>query len=280
MIKNVLITGATSGIGKSLAKLCAKKGYNLIITGRHKEKAESAHKEILNYSKDKSVKLFIADLSLLKETGKLAEFVKSNFTRLDVLVNNAALSLPKRETTREGIEKVFATNHLSYFYITELLLDLLKLSAPSRIINVSSEAHMDIDFTNIMSEMKYNQYKVYGKSKAANIMFTYLLSEKLKGTGVNANCLHPGVVRSRIYDNVPFPVRIFINMMKPFFISADKSAEYIFPLVHDDKFSSVTGKYFVKGRESESKEFTYIKERQERLWEICTKIIAERSKFK
>lgn len=280
MNKTILITGATSGVGKSLSVLCAKAGYEVIITGSRKEKAENAYEEIIRYSANKKVRLFTADLSTLKGIESLAGKVKSEYGRLDVLVNNAGLSLPEREITPDGIEKTFAINHIGYFYLTEMLIDLLITSAPSRIINVSSEAHRFIDFEDIMSEKKYNQYKTYGKTKAANIMFTYLLSEKLKGTGVTVNCVHPGVVRTRIYDNVPMPARILINIMKPFFISPDKSAEYIFPLVSDEKFNGITGKYFIKGKERKSKDFTYDKEKQNELWEYTRNIISQRTTIK
>ena len=276
MKRTVLITGATSGVGRSLAKLCAKAGYEIIMTGRNKEKAETAFREVIEYSESKSVRLILADLSSLKEIEKLAAEVNSNYKKLNVLVNNAGLSLPKRQLSADGIEKVFAINHIGYFYLTELLLDLLKSSSPSRIINVASEAHSEIDFNDLMSENKYNQFKAYGSSKAANIMFTYELSRKLKDYNITVNCLHPGVVRTNIYDNVPFLAKVLITMMKPFFISSDKSAEYIFPLVSSEQYQKVTGKYFIKGKESSSKEFTYNKELQKKLWEITDNIITER----
>lgn len=276
MKKTILITGATSGIGKSLAKLCAKAGYEIIMTGRNKEKAEAAFREVIEYSESKSVRLILADFSSLKEIVKLAAEVKSDYKRLDVLVNNAGLSLPKRQLSADGIEKVFAINHIGYFYLTGLLLDLIKSSSPSRIINVASEAHSEIDFNDLMSENKYNQFKAYGSSKAANIMFTYELAERHKEFYVTANCLHPGVVRTNIYDNVPFLAKMLITMMKPFFISPDKSAEYIFPLISSEQYKKVTGKYFIKGKESSSKEFTYNKDLHKKLWEITDNIITER----
>lgn len=276
MKKTILITGATSGVGKSLSKLCAKAGHEVIMTGRNKEKAEAAYQEVIRYSGNKSVRLILADLSSLKEIEKLAKEVILNYTNLNVLVNNAGLSLPKRELSTDGIEKVFATNHIGYFYLTELLLDLLKSSSPSRIINVASEAHSEINFNDLMSEKKYHQLKTYGSSKAANIMFTYKLAERLEGCDVTVNCLHPGVVRSRIYDNVPFLAKILITLMKPFFISPDKSAGYIFPLLSLEHYKNITGKYFIKGKESLSKEFTYNKELQKKLWEATNNIISER----
>lgn len=276
MNKTVLITGATSGVGKSLSKICAKAGYEVIMVGRNRKKAEVAFRDVTSCSGSKLVRLFLADLSSLKEIEKLANEVKSNYKNLNVLVNNAGLSLPKRELSIDGIEKVFATNHIGYFLLTKLLLDLLKSSAPSRIINIASEAHSEINFNDIMSERNYHQLRTYGSSKSGNIMFTYELAEKLKGSNVTVNCLHPGVVRTRIYDNVPFITKILISVIKPFFISADKSAEYIYPLVSAEQFRNVTGKYFIKGKEKLSKEFTFNKEFQKKLWEITENIISGR----
>lgn len=276
MGKTVLITGATSGVGKALSKLCAKAGYKVIIIGRNKDKSEKVLREVVEFSDSKSVKLFTADLSSLREIERLARDIINSYKRLDILVNNAGISLPKRELSIDGIEKVFATNHIGYFYLTILLLDLLKSSSPSRIINVSSEAHSVIDFNDLMSVKKYKQYKVYGSSKAANIMFSYELAERLKGCDVTVNCLHPGVVRTRIYDNVPFPAKILITIMKPFFISSDKSAKYIFPLISSEQYRNVTGKYFIKGKEATSKEFTYNKDLQKKLWTETENILSER----
>lgn len=277
MKKTVLITGANSGVGKALALLCAKDRFNVVMVCRDKLRGENAKKEIIEKSKSDAVSLLIADLSSMEAIYNLAQELKSNFDRLDVLVNNAGLSLPRRELSKDGYEKVFAVNHIGYFYLTNLLLDCLKLQKNSRIINISSQAHQPIDFNDLMSEKDYKQYKTYGRSKTANIMFTYELAERLKQTNITVNCLHPGVVRTNIYDNVPFPANLLISIMKPFFLSSESSAKYIFPLINSDKYVNTTGKYFVKGKEKESKHFTYNKEDWQKLWELTENLINKES---
>ena len=273
MKKIVLITGANSGVGKALALICAEAGYNVVMVCRNQEKGEDARKKLLRKSKSDSVHLLIADLSSIESIENLAKEFKYKFDRLDVLVNNAGLSLPKREISVDGLEKVFAANHIGYFHLTNLLLDVLKLQDHSRIINVASQAQQSIDFSDLMSENNYNQYKTYGRSKMANIMFTYELAERLKDTSITVNCVHPGVVRTNIYNNVPFGIKILITMMKPFFISPETSAKNIFPLISSEKFKNTTGKYFIKGIESESKNGSNNKEDWKRLWELTEALI-------
>jgi NAD(P)-dependent dehydrogenase (short-subunit alcohol dehydrogenase family) len=273
MKKTVLITGANSGVGKALSLICAKAGYTVVMVCRNKSKGENAQKEIIVKSKSDSVNLLIADLSSIGSIDSLGNEFKNKFDRLDVLVNNAGLSLPKREISVDGFEKVFATNHIGYFHLTNLLLDVLKSQPHSRIINVASQAQQSIDFDDLMSEKNYNQYRTYGRSKMANILFTYELAERLKDTGITVNCVHPGVVRTNIYDNVPFGVKILITLMKPFFISSESSANNIFPLISSDKFDNITGKYFIKGIETKSKNGSENKEDWKRLWRLTETLI-------
>ena len=273
MKKTVLITGANSGVGKALSLMCAEEGYKVVMVCRNKHKGENAQKEIISRSKSDSVHLLTADFSSICSIESLVQEFKNKFDSLDVLANNAGLSLPKREISVDGFEKVFATNHIGYFHLTNLLLDVLKLQSHSRIINVASQAHQSIDFSDLMSEKNYNQYKTYGRSKMANIMFTYELAERLKATNITVNCVHPGVVRTNIYDNVHFSVKILITMLKPFFISSETSAKYIFPLISSDKYEKITGKYFIKGVETESKKGSDNKDDWKRLWELTETLI-------
>lgn len=268
MKKVVLITGANSGVGRSLALLSAFKGSVVVMVCRNKERGDKAKDEIIRLTGNNSVHLLIADLSSLDSIYNAAIEFKSRFDNLHVLVNNAGINLPSREITSDGYEKVFATNHLAYFFLTSLLLDVLKSTAPSRIINVSSNAHQAININDLMSEKKYDQYKVYGRSKMANILFTYELSERLRGSGVTVNALHPGVVKTNIYETVHGFPRFLIGLMMPFFISPDKSAEYIIPLMYSDEFNNVTGKYFVKTRETQTKPGSYDVDLRKKLWNV------------
>lgn len=273
MNKIVLITGANSGVGKSLALQSALKRSNVVMVCRNKDKGEKARDEIISISKNESVHLIIADLSSLYSIQKASEEFKSKFNNLHILVNNAGINLPQRELTVDGYEKVFATNHLAYFYLTSLLLDVLKSSAPSRIINVASNAHSEIDLNDLMCEKKYSQFKAYSRSKMANILFTYELAERLKGTQITVNAVHPGVVNTNIYNTVHGVPKFIIKLIMPFFITPDKSAEFIIPLMYSDKFNNVTGKYFVKTKEANTKKGSYDTETQKKLWSISENLI-------
>jgi NAD(P)-dependent dehydrogenase (short-subunit alcohol dehydrogenase family) len=273
MEKIVLITGANSGVGRSLAVKSALKGSTVVLVCRNKERGENAKEEIIRLSDNESIHLIVADMSSLSSVKKAAGEFKSKFNNLHILVNNAGINLSQRELTEDGYEKVFATNHLAYFYLTSLLLDVLKSSAPARIINVASNAHSEIDITDLMSERNYNYFEVYKHSKMANILFTYELSERLKGSNVTVNAVHPGVVNTSIYNTVHGFPGFMIGLMKPFFISPDKSAEYIIPLMYDDIFNNVTGKYFVKTKETLTKKGSYDIIVRKKLWDISENLI-------
>jgi NAD(P)-dependent dehydrogenase (short-subunit alcohol dehydrogenase family) len=273
MEKIVLITGANSGVGRSLAVQSALKGSTVVMVCRNKEKGEKAKEEIIRVSENKSVHLIIADMSSVNSVKNAAEEFKSKFNNLHILVNNAGINLSHRELSADGYEKVFATNHLAYFYLTSLLLDILKSSAPSRIINIASNAHSEIDINDVMSERNYNYFEVYKHSKMANILFTYELSERLKGSHVTVNAVHPGVVNTSIYNTVHGFSGFLIALMKPFFMSPGKSAEYIIPLMYDDKFNNVTGKYFVKTKETLTKKGSYDIDVRKKLWYISENLI-------
>lgn len=273
MTKIVLITGANSGVGRSLTLLSASKGDTVVMICRNKERGEKAKEEIIRSSGNNSVHLIIADLSSLDSVKNAAIEFKTKFNSLHILVNNAGINLPKRELTSDGYEKVFATNHLAYFYLTSLLLDTLKSSVPSRIINVASNAHTAIDINDLMSERKYEQYKAYGRSKMANILFTYELAEKLKGFNVTVNAVHPGVVKTNIYETVHGFPRFLIGLMMPFFLSPRESAERILPLMYSDKFNNISGKYFVNSKDTLTKKGSYDLDLRKKLWDISETFI-------
>ena len=273
MKKIVLITGANSGVGKSLAVQSALKGSTVVMVCRNKKRGEKAKAEIMRLSNNKSVHLIIADMSSLDSVRIACEEFKNKFNNLHILVNNAGVNLQNRELTTDGHEKVFATNHLAYFFLTSLLLDVLKSSAPSRIINVASNAHSEIDINDLMSEKNYDQFKSYSRSKMANIMFTYELAERLKDSNVTVNAVHPGVVKTNIYNTVHGFPRFMIRLMMPFFMTPEKSAEYIIPLMYSEEFNNVSGKYFVKTKETLTKKGSYDADTGKKLWDISENLI-------
>jgi NAD(P)-dependent dehydrogenase (short-subunit alcohol dehydrogenase family) len=196
----ILVTGSTDGIGKQTALELARMGGQVNLHGRDPEKAHAVLEEIRNKTGNNRLELFIADLSSQRQVVKLAADIKERYDRLHVLINNAGTFMRERKLTEDGIETTFAVNYMAPFVLTSELLGLLKESAPSRIINVASIAHWNakIDWTNLQGERSYNGFQEYALSKLGIILFTYALDKKLKGTGVTVNCLHPGVVKTKL----------------------------------------------------------------------------------
>ena len=272
--KTVLITGGTSGIGKASAVALAAMGANVVIVGRNPERGEAALQDIKAQSHSKSVELMLADLSVQSEVRRLAEEFLGRHDRLDVLANNAGLVHSRRTETVDGMETTLAINHLAPFLLTDLLLDRLKQSAPSRVITVSSEAERmgKIDFDDIQSTQKYRGFPVYGMTKLANIMFTYELAERLKGTFVTANCLHPGPVSTNFGKNNGGPMALFFRLGKPFMRSPEQGADTLIWLASSADVDGVSGKYFSDRKEIEAKDIAYDPSARRRLWEISEEL--------
>ncbi len=268
--KTVLITGGTSGIGKATAVAVAAMGADVVVVGRNPERGEAAVEEIRAQSHGEDVELILADLSVQSEVRRLADEFQERHDRLDVLANNAGLVQSKRTETEDGIETTLAINHLAPFLLTNLLLERLEESAPSRVITVSSEAQRwgNMDFEDIQSTRKYRGFPVYGMTKLANIMFTYELAERLKGTGVTANCLHPGPVSTNFGKNNGGPMALFFRLGKPFMRSPEQGADTLIWLAVSPDVEGVSGKYFSDRKEIEAKEIAYDEGARRRLWEV------------
>lgn len=273
--KTVLITGATNGIGKAAATELARMGATVVITARDLHKGQATLEEIRSKTGNSNLDLLVADLSSQAEVRRLAAEFKAKYSRLDVLINNAGGFFDVRKTTVEGIEYTFAFNHLAYFLLTNLLLDLLKQSAPSRIINVSSDAQSGakLNFGDLQMEQRYGSFTAYGQSKLANVMFTYALARRLEGTGVTVNALHPGVVNTGFGDNSQSAlIRGVMWLFKRFTLSPERGAETSVYLASSPEVEGVTGKYFDKKRAKPSNPASYDEAAQERLWDISAKM--------
>src|SRR5215204_7316937 len=268
--KTVLITGGTSGIGKATAVALAAMGAHVVIVGRNPERGGAALEEIKAQGHGESVELMLADLAVQSEVRRLAEEFLERHDRLDVLVNNAGLVQSKRTETPDGIETTLATNHLAPFLLTNLLLETLEQSAPSRVITVSSEAQRwgNMDFEDLQSRRKYRGFPVYGMTKLANIMFTFELAERLKGSGVAANCLHPGPVGTNFGQNNRGPMALFFRTFKPFMRSPEQGADTLIWLASSPEVEGVSGKYFSDRKEIEAKKVAYDSAALCGLWEI------------
>ena len=272
--KNVLITGATSGIGEATAIDLAKKGANIFFIARNNLKAQNLSDKIELIS-GKRPKFFIADLASLKNIKESAlEFISLDIP-LHVLLNNAGLINNNRKETVDGFEEVFSINHLAYFYLTHLLLDKLKEGTPSRIINVSSGAHAFVkgfNFDDVNSLKEYKPFKVYGYSKLANILFTKKLSQVLENENIIVNCLHPGVVGTGFGQNNGIFSKILFNLSKPFMRSSEKGAETSIYLCSSPDVSDVSGQYFYNCKIAKTTSWANNQEDADRLWNLSKEL--------
>lgn len=272
--RTVLITGATSGIGKATALGLADMGATIILVGRNNEKLKATRDEMAQQTGNETLETMRCDLSSMKEVRQLAEEFNKSHDRLDVLVNNAGGIMSERKLTVDGYEYTFALDHLSPFLLTDLLLDKLRSTAPSRIVTVSSVASSlgRIDLDDIMLEKNWKPFRAYGQAKLANVLFTYELARKLQGTGVTANCLHPGAVRSGFGMDSKGAFKAMNYALRPFMISAKKGARTSIYLASSPEVESVTGKYFVREKEKRSSTRSYDEVSAKQLWELSEKL--------
>ena len=238
-----LVTGANSGIGKATALGLARLGGTIVMACRSAKRGEAARQDIVRDSGNSKVYLEIVDLASEDSTRSFAEEFTRKYPRLDVLINNAGVYKSHREVTPDGLERTFEVNYLSGFLLTHLLLDLLKKSAPSRIVNVSSSAHSGgtIHFGDLQGEQRYGGFGAYGQSKLAQILFTQELARRLQGTRVTVNACHPGVIRTNLGMGGTSAVVRFVRM---FFKGPEKGAETPIYLSVSPEVAGVTGKYF------------------------------------
>jgi NAD(P)-dependent dehydrogenase (short-subunit alcohol dehydrogenase family) len=272
-----LVTGATSGIGKATAHALAALGATVVLVGRDPQKGEATVQKIREDTRNEEVELLSADLSSQTSIRRLSDHVLAEHDRLQVLVNCAGAFFRDRRVTIDGLEMTFALNHLAYFMLTTLLLDLLQESAPARVVNVTSGAHSRgrIDFEDLQGERGYRGQAAYNQSKLANVLFTYELARRLDGTGVTVNCVHPGVVNTNFgRQNQPLAWRLVISMVAPFMRSLKKGAETVVYLSSDPEVESVTGKYFHDLKAKRSSKLSYDPAVAARLWQVSEELTA------
>ena len=238
-----LVTGANSGIGKATALGLARLGGTVVMACRSATRGEAARQDVVRDSGNSSVYLEIVDLASEESTRSFAEEFQRKYPRLDVLINNAGVYTAHREVTPDGLERTFEVNYLSGFLLTHLLLDLLKKSAPSRIVNVSSRAHSGgtIHFDDLQGEQRYGGFGAYGQSKLAQVLFTRELARRLEGTRVTVNACHPGVIRTNLGMGGTSAVVRFVRL---FFKGPEKGAQTPIYLAVSPEVERVTGQYF------------------------------------
>ncbi len=271
--KTCMLTGATSGLGRASAFELARMGAKLILVCRNRERGEELVREIARGG-NSEVELLIADLESQAQIRKLAADFLATKKPLHVLINNAGVFNLKRALTSDGIEEVFAVNHLAYFMLTLLLLDRIKESAPARIVNVASDLHKraTLKFDDLSGERSYGGMSSYGQSKLANVLFTYELARRLAGTGVTVNCVHPGGVATNLAKNNGALATVVWKLIGVFMKSPNNGARTQIYLASAPEVEGVTGKYFIDSKEARSSIQSHDKSVALQLWEVSAQM--------
>ncbi len=270
--KICLVTGANSGIGKATSLGLARSGATAVMVCRTRETGEAAMTEVKAKSGSEKIYLMVADLASQLSVRRLARDFEGKFSNLHVLINNAGTYSTKRQVTADGIEMTFAVNYLARFLLTNLLLDTLRNSSPARVIDVAGAYHSKgkIDFDDLNGEKFYNGARANNQSKLANVLFTYELARRLKGTNVTTNCLHPGAVATPLIEKDPYYpsyLKFLYRLFKPFLKSPEKGAETILYLASSPEVEHTTGKYFVNKKVTRSSKESYDEALGRKLWE-------------
>ncbi len=275
--KTILVTGATSGIGLQASIAFARRGARVVLVGRDRARTDAAVADVAAWSGSRKVSSLLCDFSSQADIRRLAEAFRAQHDRLDALVNNAGQVNKTRRETVDGIEATFAVNHLGYFLLTNLLLDLIVRSAPARVVTVASVGHRQgtLDFDDLgFARGGYGIMRAYSRSKLANVLFAAELARRLEGTGVTSNSLHPGSVDTRIWSGAPLWSQPIIALLRPlFFISAEKGGSYIVDLVTRPQLANVTGKYFEEGEMKDPAPLAQDRALAARLWDVSKSMV-------
>jgi NAD(P)-dependent dehydrogenase (short-subunit alcohol dehydrogenase family) len=273
--RTCLVTGATSGIGKATAAGLARLGADLVLVARDRARAEATVAEIKAATGNPRIELLVVDLASQASIRQAVQEYRRGHDRLHVLVNNAGGFWATRHSTVDGLEWTFAVNHLAYFLLTNLLLELLVASAPARIVNVTSSAQAigDIHLDDLQFQRRYRGQAAYNQSKLANVLFTYELARRLEGTGVTVNCGAPGVTRTNFGRDDSGPVmRLLTPLARPFMRTPEQGADTVVYLASSPEVEGVTGGYYASGRARRSSRRSYDTELAGRLWRVSEKL--------
>jgi retinol dehydrogenase 14 len=274
--KTVIVTGASSGIGKATATALSQQGARIILICRCDSKGRAAMREITSVTGNPQVDLLLCDFASQRQIRRVANEILMLTDRLDVLVNNVGVIVNKRTLTEDGLEMTFAVNHLGYFLLTNLLLELLRSSDKARVVNVAADAHAwvkQFDFDNLQGEKNYSQWQVYALSKLCNILFTYELARRLQNTAVTVNCLHPGLVATNFLENAGWKVRTLSKVVKYFLLGAEKGSSTSVYLATSPKVEGITGQYFENCKPVRTSALSYDESLAKRLWEVSEQFV-------
>lgn len=264
-----VITGATSGIGRALAQQLAAAG-GVALVARDAAKAEAVRDEIAHAVPEASVEIYLADISSLASVRSLAAQLSAAHPRIDALVNCAAVFSSRRVETTDGLELMFATNHLAPFLLTNLLLPFLRASGAARVLTVTAPATNKLDFDDLQGRLRFGALRAFGASKAANLLFTFGLATRVAGSGVIANAVHPGLARTGLMRESPVLLRAPIAL---FSAPPERVAERIVPLLLDDGYGAPNGQFFHRGRAIDPPAYTRQADVQRRLWEVSESLV-------
>ncbi len=272
--KTVVITGATSGIGAVTATTLARQGAKIVFVARDRPRGEQMLQQLRAISPAAGHLLHCADLSLMAEAKRVAGAIADSEKRIDVLINNAGAVFSRRELTREGLEKTFATNHMAYFVVTAVLLERLKATPGARIVSTASDAYKAarLNFEDLQSSRGYGAFGAYGRSKLMNVLFTRLLARRLAGSGVTANCHHPGFVATRFGDSGSGFMNFLLQTSKRFALTAEQGAQTMTYLASSAEVAQVTGTYFYKCRPAKLMRQARNDANAQRLWDLSAQL--------
>lgn len=277
--KTCIVTGASAGIGHAIAHGLAARGAHVVLVCRHRERAEATQRVIRTATDNAAVDIALADLSSQAEIRRLALELLQRYPRIHALINNAGVVNAKRTVTVDGIETVFAVNHLAYFLLTQLLLPRLVASAPARIVNVASDAHRweTLDFDDLQNQRRYRALAVYGQSKLCNLLFTRELARRIAGTSVTVNSMHPGGVATGLGWNNGWWAVLVAKVLKPFLRTAEQGADTAIYLTTAPEVATVNGTYFYNRREHRPSPAAQDDVAAHRLWQASEQFTATRA---
>jgi NAD(P)-dependent dehydrogenase (short-subunit alcohol dehydrogenase family) len=258
-----MVTGVTSGLGKAIALALAKTGESVIMVARDADRGMQVKKEIAAATQNPNLDLQLCDLATLSSVRNLGTILTNRYDKIDVLINNASVYKKNRETTVDGFERMFATNHLGPFLLTYMLLDKLKASGSGRIINIAAPSTTQLNFDDLQSEKSFNPFRAFGASKMANLLFTYELARRMEDYGVKVNAVHPGLVRSSLMKEAFAPLQLLLWL---FSAPANRAAEDIVKLATSPEFENTNGKFLNKGKEIQAAEYALNPAIQLKLW--------------